>query len=309
MKLLNFGSINIDYVYKVDHFVNKGETISSDSLNVFSGGKGLNQSIALSRAGEAVYHAGAIGNEGDFLIEILKTSGVDTRHITVKDQIQTGHAIIQNDSDGDNCIILYGGANQKIDKTHIDEVLSHFEAGDFLILQNEISELAYIITQAHQLGMTIAFNPSPMDKKVMQLPLGLIDYFLVNEVEASALAGSEYQTGMAENVESSDIITALTEKFPHARIVMTLGEKGSVYWDGRQLCRQDAIKADAVDTTAAGDTYTGYFISGILRGQKTEDILYQASTASAIAVTRPGAAPSIPTRKEVEAIINQTRKG
>ena len=304
MKLLNFGSMNIDYVYKVDHFVQKGETISSEDLNVFSGGKGLNQSIALSRAGERVCHAGAIGYEGGFLLEVLKQADVDTGYIAVHEGVQTGHAMIQNDREGDNCIILYGGANQRIDRAHIDRVLSGFGAGDFVLLQNEISELGYIISRAHELGMTIALNPSPMDQKIPELPLELVDYFLVNEVEAAALAGT------AETGDDDEAVLAqLAARFPTARIVMTLGAEGSVYWDGRQIFRQEAIRAEAVDTTAAGDTYTGYFISGILRGDGIADILYQASAASAIAVTRPGAAPSIPERKEVEAMVKNKKEG
>ena len=106
MKVLNFGSLNIDYVYSLDHFVQKGETISSDALHIFPGGKGLNQSVALGRAGVTVSHAGAVGKDGDFLLELLKESCVDTKYIQVLEGIQTGTAIIQNDKSGDNCIIL-----------------------------------------------------------------------------------------------------------------------------------------------------------------------------------------------------------
>ncbi|WP_312443777.1 ribokinase [Lacrimispora sp.] len=302
MKLLNFGSMNIDYVYKVEHFVRKGETISSDYLNVFSGGKGLNQSIALARAGEEVYHAGAIGNEGEFLLEILNQAGVDTGCVAIRDEVQTGHAMIQNDSEGDNCIILFGGANQRIGKEQVEAVLSGFCAGDLVVLQNEISELGYIISRAHEIGMTIVLNPSPMDLKVLELPLNLVDYFLVNEVEAASLAET---SGESDEV----VLVKLAAKFPDAKIVMTLGEKGSVYWDGKQIYRQEAVKVIAVDTTAAGDTYTGYFISGIMRGEKIEDVLRLASVASAIAVTRPGAALSIPERKEVEETVKNKREG
>lgn len=295
MKLLNLGSINIDYVYKVEHFAQKGETISSEYLNVFSGGKGLNQSIALARAGEQVYHAGAVGNEGGFLLEILNQAGVNTSFIAVQDEVPTGHAIIQNNSEGDNCIILFGGANQKIGKEQVDRVLSSFQAGDFIILQNEISELGYILRKAHEIGMTIALNPSPMNHKIFELPLDLVDYFLVNEMEAAALAEV-----FGESDEA--VLIKLTAKFPEAKIVMTLGEKGAVYWNGRQMYHQAAVKAEAVDTTAAGDTFTGYFISGIIRDDEVETILCQAA-AAAITVSKPGAAPSIPVRKEVEELV------
>ena len=134
MKVLNFGSLNIDYTYQVDHFVRAGETMSSESLQVFSGGKGLNQSIALSKAGADVWHAGAVGaGDGDFLIEQMKKAGVHTELIEHLDG-QTGHAIIQKDPAGQNCILLYGGANQRITKEMVDRVLTQFEADDFLIL-------------------------------------------------------------------------------------------------------------------------------------------------------------------------------
>ena len=302
MKLLNFGSMNIDYVYKVEHFVRKGETISSESLNVFGGGKGLNQSIALARAGEQVYHAGAIGSEGEFLLEILSRAGVDTGCITILDEVQTGHAIIQNDSEGDNCIILFGGANQMIGKEQVEQVLSGFCAGDFIVLQNEISELEYIISRAHERGMTIVLNPSPMDHKVLELPLNLVNYFLVNEAEAASLAETSGESDEA-------VLVKLAAKFPDAKVVMTLGEKGSFYWDGQQINRQEPERAEAVETTAAGDTNSGYFISGIIKDEKIEDVLHRASVASAIAVTRPGAAASIPERKEVEEVIKNKKEG
>ena len=163
MRVLNFGSLNIDYVYNVDHIVKKGETISSDTLNVFCGGKGLNQSIALSKAGAEVYHAGVIGEDGAFLEEILRASGVHTRFVQMKADTRTGNAIIQKDRNGDNCILLYGGSNRAVTPGMADEVLEHFEAGDMLVLQNEISELSYLMERAHERGMVIALNPSPID--------------------------------------------------------------------------------------------------------------------------------------------------
>lgn len=191
MKVLNFGSLNIDYTYQVDHFVRAGETMSSESLQVFSGGKGLNQSIALSKAGADVWHAGAVGaGDGDFLIEQMKKAGVHTELIEHLDG-QTGHAIIQKDPAGQNCILLYGGANQRITKEMVDRVLTQFEADDFLILQNEISEIGYIMEKAHEKGMKIVLNPSPMNAKILSYPLEYVDYFLLNEVEASDICGIE----------------------------------------------------------------------------------------------------------------------
>ena len=191
MKVLSFGSLNIDYTYKVPHFVKKGETLASESLQVFGGGKGLNQSVALAKAGTEVYHAGAIGQDGMFLLDMLKDAGANTDYVKILDTVRTGNAIIQNDKSGDNCIILYGGANQAITREQVDEVMSHFESGDYLVLQNEINELGYIVEKAHEKGMIIVLNPSPMNEKILALPLDVIDYFILNEVEAAQILGKE----------------------------------------------------------------------------------------------------------------------
>ena len=293
MKVLCFGSLNIDYTYKVEHFVQKGETISSQSLQVFSGGKGLNQSIALAKAGADTYHAGAIGMDGRFLLERMEEAGVHTEMVSVLAEVRSGNAIIQNDRDGDNCIILYGGANQAITRKQVEEVIARFDAGDYIVLQNETNELAYIMEKAHERGMKVILNPSPMDEKISALPLNDVDYFLLNEVEAEQILNTEETAGEV-------LADKLVERFPGAAIVLTLGSRGSIYADGSRKIRQQAYRVKAVDTTAAGDTFTGYFIAGIAAGEPAERAMEMAARASAIAVTRAGAAPSIPYRKEVE---------
>lgn len=294
MKVLVFGSLNIDYNYGVNHFVKKGETLLSDSLSVFSGGKGLNQAIALARAGAQTFQAGCIGQDGMFLMELLEETGVETKHIDVRSDVRTGNAIIQNDRGGDNCILLYGGANQAITRQHIDAVFTEFEKGDFLVLQNEINEMSYIIESARKKQMTIVLNPSPMDEKLRQYPLEEIDYFILNEIEAKQLLGEE-----TANSDSRTAVEALHNKFPHARIVLTLGSDGSLYKDESQLFEQKCYKVQTIDTTAAGDTYTGYLIASIIRGTSVKDSMDLAARASAIAVGKKGAAPSIPGYEEV----------
>lgn len=299
MKILNFGSLNIDYTYQVDHFVRAGETLSSDSLQVFSGGKGLNQSIALSRAGADVWHAGAVGkDDGEFLIKQLEDAGVHIELIA-HTQGKTGHAIIQKDPAGQNCILLYGGANQEITESMADRVMEGFGEGDFLILQNEISEIGYIMEKAHEKGMKIVLNPSPMDAKIAGYPLQYVDYFLLNEIEASDLCGGSGKKGTDGAADADALMAALSEHFPNAKIVLTLGGDGSVYKDGELLIRQGIYKVPVVDTTAAGDTFTGYFIGGLQRGEDAKTALEHAAKAAAIAVSRPGAAPSVPAREEV----------
>ena len=296
MKVLNFGSLNIDYVYRVDHFVKKGETLSSDALHVYSGGKGLNQSVALGRAGLETYHAGSIGQDGLFLLDVLKSADVDVSHVKILDpsEARTGNAIIQNDREGDNCILLYGGANQAITEEQADQVIENFSAGDYLILQNEINCLSHIVDLAHERGMKIFLNPSPMNDKINRLDLKKIDWFILNEIEASQIAGFESK--------DAELLTdAMLRKFPEAKIVLTLGQDGSCYADHSRKVRQGIYSVKTVETTAAGDTFSGFFIAGISEGRTVEDALNLAAKASAIAVSRPGAAPSIPTRKEVDA--------
>lgn len=292
MKILNFGSLNIDNVYQVDHFVRKGETISSKSLTLFSGGKGLNQSVALGRAGAKVWHAGSIGEDGLFLLETLRAAGVNVSCVRVLEEGKTGNAIIQNDAEGDNCILLYGGANQGITREQIDETLSHFSTEDFLVLQNEVNELPYLVQKAHEKGMRIVLNPSPMDEKVLEINLSLVDWFLLNELEAAELTGG---TG----TKPATMLALLQRKFPSACFVLTLGPQGAYYADDKQTIWQEIYPAKVVDTTAAGDTFTGYFLAAILEGKSVKASLDLAAKAAAIAVSRPGAAPSIPKLDEV----------
>ena len=296
MKVLCFGSLNIDYTYQVDHFVKKGETLSSDKLNVFSGGKGLNQSIALSRAGARTYHAGAVGEDGVFLLQQLEDAGVNTDCVAVLPDMRSGHAVIQNDREGDNCILLYGGANQAITRDQADRVLERFQAGDFLVLQNEINELDYIMERAAEKGMKIVLNPSPINEKILHLPLECVDYLVLNEVEAVQILGEEMSA--AENGQK--LAEALRKRFTGAAVVLTLGAEGSVYMDENETVCQEAYRVQAVDTTAAGDTFTGFFIGALIRGRNHKEAMAEAAKAAAIAVTRPGASPSIPKLKEVE---------
>lgn len=296
MKILSFGSLNIDYVYSVPHFVKKGETLSAKELNVYTGGKGLNQSIALARAGVETYQAGAIGTDGMFLLEQLKEVGVKTDLVKILDDVRTGNAIIQNDDEGDNCIVLFGGANQAITKEQVDEVFKDFTNEDYLLIQNEINELSYIVEKAKEEGMKIILNPSPMNEKIMKLPLDQIDYFILNEIEAMQILKMD----KPEEIDGKYIASLLHERFKDATIVLTLGSEGSVCISDDEYVEQSIYKVKAIDTTAAGDTYTGYFIAGILNGKTIKESMDIASKASAIAVTRQGAAPSIPVLEEVE---------
>ncbi len=297
MKVLNFGSLNIDYVYRVDHILVKGETESSFSRNIFAGGKGLNQSVALGRAGVNVYHAGCIGEDGRFMVELLNEAGVDTRFVKVLTDSPSGHTVIQNDKEGDNCILLFGGANIRVTKEQVDETLKEFDAGDYLVLQNEISELPYIIEKAHEKGMVIVLNPAPMNENIQRLELSYVDYFILNEIEAAQLTARS--SDITRQPDEEELVNALRKEFPSAKTVLTLGAAGSVYIDDKDTIRQGIYEVKPVDTTAAGDTFTGYFLAGMTEGKPVKEALDMAAKASSITVTRPGAAPSIPLRSEL----------
>ena len=294
MRILNFGSLNVDYVYSVDYFVRAGETLNVNSREVVPGGKGLNQSIALARAGAAVCHAGCIGAEGEFLRELLQANGVDTAWLKTIDGMQ-GHTIIQVDSKGENCILLYGGTNRRIDPAQVEQTLADFGEGDWLVLQNEINCMPQIVDAAHARGMRIVLNPSPFDDGLKNVDFGKLSWLLVNEIEACQCSGSD---------QPERAWDTLHERYPALSVLITLGSAGSIAHQvtaqGVETVRQQAFKADAVDTTAAGDTFTGYFIGGLAEGRPLAECMRRASMASAIGVTRMGAAVSIPTKDEVE---------
>ena len=295
MKVLNIGSMNLDLVYRVDHIVQPGETEASVSMNTFLGGKGMNQSVALAKAGVEVYQGGMIGEDGQPFLDACAEYGGRADFIR-KVEGKSGHAVIQIDSSAQNCILLYGGANQMLTEAYVDEVLSHFGSGDILLLQNEVNLLPYIVEKAYEKGMQIALNPSPFNEKLSAVDMTKISIFLLNEVEGNQVTGLTVP---------EEIIVKMQEMFPHARIVLTLGKDGAVYADGEERFFQPIFPVKAVDTTAAGDTFTGYFLAGLAEGMAIPEILKMSAKASSIAVSRAGAVPSIPYRDEVMAALAQ----
>lgn len=292
MKFLNFGSLNLDIVYTVDHSVRPGETLASEKIEYFCGGKGLNQSIALAKAGAQVYHAGCIGSDGEKLINELESNGVDASFVKRTDA-PSGHAIIQVDKSGQNSILIFGGANRLIDKNHIDNVLRNFSKSDMLFLQNETNAVGELIDAAYSKSMTTVFNPSPFSKSVLKLPLDKVSWFVVNEIEANALTGES---------EPDKIISEFKVRYPDSNILLTLGEGGSYCHCGGKTYYQPIFKVKAVDTTAAGDTYLGYFFA-LLGSFGAQKAMKYASAASALAVSRQGASASVPLFDETKEFI------
>ena len=292
MKILVYGSLNIDVIFSVDHIAAPGETISSSSLTRSSGGKGANQAAALAKAGMPVYMAGKIGEDGKFLLELLRSYGVNTDNVVCYEGA-TGQALIQVDKSGQNAIVLYGGGNSAVELGEIAIVAAQFSAGDILVVQNEIAHTKEIMKSAKQRGMKVYLNPSPYNDTIEKLPLELVDVFFVNELEARALASLPPQTSPGMSLD------ALVKRFPAAEIILTAGTDGAYYGAPAIRARATIVEVPVVDTTAAGDTFTGYYIASRVRNFPVQEALNLACKAASITVSRPGAMQSIPFKDEV----------
>ncbi len=289
MKIVNYGSINLDHVYQVDHIVQPGETLLAADQNLFCGGKGLNQSIALAKAGAEIFHAGVVGEDGDILLDALRAAKVDITHIR-RAPGASAHTVIQVDRKGQNCIIVFSGENMRPSEADIDRVLADFAPGDAVLMQNELFNTPLMMRKAAEKGLAIIFNPSPVSREMLSYPLETVSWFLLNEIEGEALTGE---------TDPGRILDVLAKKFPNGSVVLTLGANGAWAMDRGHRFFQPAFEVQAVDTTAAGDTFTGFFLAGISSGMPIPDALRRAAFASSIAVSRKGAADSIPTAEEV----------
>lgn len=287
-RILNFGSLNLDQVYRVAAFVQPGETISSRSLETHCGGKGLNQSVATARAGAEVWHAGRIGCDGDILLNKLRENGVNLT-LAERSGHVSGHAIIQVDDAGQNCILLYGGTNRELTEEFIGRALDAFGGDGLVLVQNETNLVGPIIKRAHQKGLKVAINAAPMDENALSYPLELVDWLVVNEIEGMALAQCE---------KEQEILPALMERYPNVNVLITLGKRGAVCVRGGERTQIGVFPVDVADTTAAGDTFLGYFLTETLDGKSVNDALLLATAASSLCVQTMGAADSVPLRKD-----------
>ncbi|MBR5379537.1 MAG: ribokinase [Clostridia bacterium] len=300
MKWLVFGSLNIDRTYHVSHLVRPGETVQASDMQLFAGGKGLNQAIAFARAGIQVQFAGAVGEDGQMLLDALTLNGVDVS-LVKRVKGPSGHAVIQVDQNGQNDIVILAGANGCIDESYIDEVLSGFGKGDAVVVQNEISCVPLILQRAHEKGMVTVWNPSPCNAGALACDMSTINYLVVNETEGAFFAGTD---------DVSGIKSRLRAMYPNTGLLLTLGEEGSFFREaGGKPYHGHVFPVKAVDTTAAGDTFMGYFFASLCRGKRLEDALHIASAAAGISVSRPGASASIPLLNEVEEAVQAAEQG
>lgn len=279
-KVLCFGSLNIDYIYQVPHFVGAGETLSALSRQRLAGGKGLNQAVALSRAGAQTYMAGSVGEDGDFLLETLQGAGVDISFVRQMEG-NTGTAVIQRDGAGENCILLHGGANRCITEEQVQETLEHFTPGDWLVLQNEISCLPLLLREGRKRGMQVVFNPSPMEPDLLGLHLEKVHCLVLNQVEGRQLLGGEER-------EEEDLRRGLEEWFQGDTLVLTLGSRGAWCLHQGEWVFQKAFSVPVVDTTGAGDAFTGFFVASRMMGQSIPEALKKAAWAAAQTIQHPG---------------------
>lgn len=294
-KCLVFGSLNIDHTYQVPHILNPKETLSAAGLHDGCGGKGLNQAMALSRAGVLVAMGGCLGQGSELLTLVLEQNHIDT-HCLKEVSCPAGHAIIQVDEHGQNAILVYPGSNYCLSEEQIEDTLAEFKEGDLIVMQNEINLLPELIHRAHRRGLTLALNPSPVNEACHSLPLDLIDFLFINEVEGAAFCGSE---------DPQVILDTFRCRWPNCRLILTLGDRGSWYQDRSQRLHVNCCKVDVVDTVGAGDTFCGYFLAAILEGQTPDKCLKLATAASGCAVGRAGAVDSIPMREEAEALLHK----
>ena len=286
MAIWNLGSINADMVYSMPHLPGPGETLAARRLERFLGGKGANMSVAAARAGSHVAHIGAVGSDGHWARDRLTEYGVDTRQV-VDAQVPTGHAIIAVDDQAENLIILYPGANHAIDPSHLGQVLSGAETGDILVMQNETNAQVDAARLGRDLGLTVCYAAAPFQAEAVQAVLPYLDFLILNQVEAEQLQAA---TGMA----AADLGVE--------HVIVTLGSEGAQYFHrGAAPISFAAHKVKAVDTTGAGDTFTGYVLAGMDRGMPMAQAITLANRAAALMVMRHGTADVIPDLKEVHA--------
>ncbi|MBZ9556851.1 MULTISPECIES: ribokinase [unclassified Modicisalibacter] len=290
--LYNYGSINIDHVYRVPHLVRPGETLTSHGYRQVLGGKGANQSLAMARAGGDVTHWGRLGQQDRWVLETLASAGVDITPIELTAE-PSGHALIQVDDQGENAIILHPGANHGFTDAHLATLMASARAGDWLLLQNECNALERLLIRAEAQELRIAFNPAPMSANVLRLPLERCQLLFLNRGEAAALVDRD------EHDTVDGLLEALRQRLPESQVVLTLGRDGVVFQDATRRLRLPAHSVEAIDTTAAGDTFIGYFMAALQRDNDIVEALRLASAASALCVQREGAAPSIPVFSEV----------
>ncbi|MCQ3954834.1 MAG: ribokinase [Chloroflexi bacterium] len=306
--MLVVGSLNADLVVKSPRFPQPGETISGEDLKIIPGGKGANQAVAAARQGVDVTMIGRVGSDnfGAFLVENLKSNRVDTSHVLADDSA-TGTAIIVVDANGQNSIVLSPGANGKVSPADVDS--ASFLNSKLILLQLEIPTPTVLraAQKAREHGMTVLLNPAPAKPLPAEL-LAIVDILIPNESELALLTGLPVTDVASTETAAKEIL-----KQGVKTVIVTLGSKGALLVTDTQVMRVDTYQVDAVDTTAAGDAFIGGFAAKIIERRnwrakrptptEIETAVRYGCACGALAATKFGAQPSLPTQTEVETFI------
>ena len=292
--ILVVGSLNADLVVRTPRFPQPGETISGEDLQVIPGGKGSNQAVAAARLGTGVSMLGRVGkdNFGDYLLENLKTNKVDAK-LVQRDEASTGTAVIIVDSNGQNSIVLSAGANGKVSSADVDA--ASFSDYKLLLLQLEIPIPAVLSAakRAHEKGLRVILNPAPA-KQLPEELLALADFLIPNETELNLLTGLP-----VHDLTSAEQAARTLLERGVKNVIVTLGSKGALIVTNEQVSPIESFKVDVVDTTAAGDAFIGGFATALLQDKLLEESVRYGCACGALAATKFGAQPSLPTKEDV----------
>jgi len=285
MTIYNLGSINADHFYQVPHLPQPGETLAADAFSTGLGGKGINQSVAAALAGSKVVHIGAVGPDGQWAVDRIAGFGVDTQHIQ-RVETPTGHAIINVDTNGENAIVIFSGANNCQSVAQIEQVLAGADKGDILLLQNETTLQAEAAKIAHDRGLKVIYSAAPFSVEAVKNVMEYVTILMMNQVESEQLCA-----GLETDLAS----------LPVSEIIVTKGSNGAMWLQPEtgETSYTPSFPVRPVDTTAAGDTFAGYVAAGLDQGLNVQDAMRRASAAAALKVTRKGTADVIPSADEV----------
>ena len=302
-KIVVIGSSNVDLIMKMDHLPEKGETVTGAKFMQVYGGKGANQAVAAARAGGNVSFVSCVGEDAytPQMVQNYKKDGIDTRFVFKEKGVASGHALIMIDDSGENIISVASEANNLLLPGKIDEALPVFDEAAMIVMQFETPEetIKYVIDIANNKRIPVMWNMAPA-KTFDFSYVPKINILVLNEVEAGFLAEMPVETEADAEKAAQKLVDRGVEK-----VIITLGSKGAFVVTKTEKVSVPAFKVEAVDTTAAGDTFCGAFAVALVEGKPLKEALQFASAAAAISVTRMGAQPSAPTRKEIDTFLKE----